>query len=1026
MTRERAKRKLSAVLSADVKGYSRLMDEDEAGTVDRIKEYRALITGLIQRYRGRVVDSPGDNVLAEFASVVDATECSVKIQEELKQRNAGLPDNLRMEFRIGINLGDVIEEDDRIYGNNVNIAARIESLAESGGVYISGTSYDQVKNRLNLGYEYLGEHSLKNIAEPVRVYRVLMEPGAAGTVVGEKKRTGTRLILAAALALLIVAGGVAGWYFFQRRPVKIEPASLDRMAFPLPDKPSIAVLPFDNLSGNPDQEYIADGLTENIIAALSNISEMFVISGNSTFVYKNKPVKIQQVSEELGVRYVLEGSVQKSGDNIRITAQLIEAVTGHNLWAMRYDRNLKDLFALQDEITLKIIRALAIKLTEGEQAAIRESTENFEAWGYLVKGMSLFERFSLDDNAMARELFKKALSIDPEYSYVWTSLAWTHVIDAWFGFGKSPAESLRQAAELAEKAASFDGNQSELHSLWSAVYLTRKQYEKAVAEGRIAVELGPNNALSHVLFAYVMLFAGNFDEAVLLAERAVRLTPYCPDWYLPILGQAYRQAGRYEEAFATFNKGLDTALKNNGIPVASLIGLVDVCMQLGREKQAREYAAELLKVSPTFSFKYFSNIFPYKNPAHLERILSNLRKAGLQPKPSLQLPDKPSIAVLPFTNMSDESEQEYFSDGLTEDLITDLSKFRGLFVISRNSAFIYKGQPVKPDMVRKELGVHYMLEGSVRKSRDRVRITAQLIDTVTGENLWGERYDRDLKDIFILQDEITQQIVSALGVKIEQMEQDRALRKDTANLNASDYNLRGWWYYRRKTKNDNEQARRMFEKAIEIEPAFAHAHAGLGLTYYEQWARQWSHDPLSLKLAFEMAKKSIALDDTLSAGYSLLSHVYLWKKQPEQAIAAIKRTIELDPNDADGYADLAETLVWTGKSVEAVGLVEKAMRLNPHYPPSYLFTLGFAYYAMERYEEAEAKLKEGLTRNPEHLGTLLVLAAIYSELGRDDEARAQLNEALRVNPQLSLEDLMERLPALPERAVNALRKAGLK
>ena len=630
MTIERAKRKLSAVLSADVKGYSRLMGQDEAGTVNRLKEYRALMTGLIQQYRGRVVDSPGDNILAEFASAVDATECAAKIQQELKNRNAEVPDEAKMEFRIGINLGDVIEDGGRIYGDGVNIAARIESMAETGGICVSGTIYDQVKNKLNLSYGNLGEHRAKNIAEPMRVYRVLTEPEDVSKVIGEKRKSKRGLTLAAAIAFIAVLGGTLIWFYYMRHPTKHEPASPDRMAFPLPDKPSIALLPFDNLSKEPNQEYIADGLTENIIAALSNISEMFVIAGNSTFVYKDRPVKIQQVSEELGVRHVLRGSVQKSGDNLRITAQLIDATTGHHLWAERYDRKIKDLFMLQDEITLKIISALSVKLTDGEQAAIRRSTENFEAWGYCVKGVGLFEHFSKEDNRQAREYLEKAVMIDPKYAFAWTMLAWVHVIDAWFGFSRSPSESIQKAEELAKKAAALGGAQAELYSLWSTIHLNQREYEKAIGAGRKAVASGPNNALSHVLLAYVMLFEGKFDEAVTFAERSIRLTPYCPDWYLSILGQSYRQAGRSKEALSAFKKALDRSKKNKSNPMASLLGLIDVSMELGQDEQARRYAAEVMKISPDFSFKYFHQVYPYKDPAHLEQIVVNLRKAGLK------------------------------------------------------------------------------------------------------------------------------------------------------------------------------------------------------------------------------------------------------------------------------------------------------------------------------------------------------------------------------------------------------------
>ena len=355
MSEKRAKRKLSGILSADAVGYSRLMQEDEASTIVTLAESKELMANLVQHYRGRVVDAPGDNLLAEFGSVVDATECAVKTQQELKLKNAHLPDNRKMPFRIGVNLGDVVEEADGIYGDGVNIAARLEGLAEPGGICISRTAYDHVKNKLELGYEYLGERSVKNIAEPVRVYRVLMEPEAAGKVIGEKRflgRISRKAAISAIIILLIVAGGVIGWNIYLQQSKKVEAASLDKMAYPLPDNPSIAVLPFNNLSGNPEQEYFSDGITEDIITALSKVPNLFVIARNSTFTYKDKPVKVQKVAEDLGVRYVLEGSIQVAGRNVRITVQLIDALKGYHIWSERYDRELKDILALQDEITL--------------------------------------------------------------------------------------------------------------------------------------------------------------------------------------------------------------------------------------------------------------------------------------------------------------------------------------------------------------------------------------------------------------------------------------------------------------------------------------------------------------------------------------------------------------------------------------------------------------------------------------------------------------------------------------------------
>ena len=627
MTEERAKRKLSAVLSADVKGYSRLMGQDEAGTVNRLKEYRALMTGLIQQYRGRVVDSPGDNILAEFASVVDATECAVQVQQELKNRNAELPNDSRMEFRIGINLGDVIEDGERIYGDGVNIAARIESLAEAGGICISGTSYDQVKNKLNLGYKNLGEHSVKNIAEPVRVYRVLTEPEAAGKVIGEKRKAKRWIALAAAIVLILVMGGMASWFYYLRQSPKHEPASLDRMAFPLPDKPSIAVLPFDNLSEESNQEYIADGLTENIIAALSNISEMLVIARNSTFVYKDKPVKIQQVSEELGVRYVLEGSVQKSGDNLRISAQLIDATTGYHLWAKRYDRNLKDLFVLQDEITLKIISALRVKLTEGEQARLNDkSTDNLDSFLKVQEGYPYFFRFNEESNIKARQMFEEALALDPENATACTMLAWTYLMEVRSGWSKSPGRSMEQTVELAQKALALNDTLGATHSLLGHIYLDKRQYEKAIAEAERAVALNPNGADAHAHLGKTLNYVGRWQEAIALLKKAIRINPIPPNWYLFMLGQSYSFVGQYGEAIAMYK----TVLQRNPDDLSALIGLAAVYSASGREEKARAAVAEILRIEPKFSLERAAEESMYKNQADTESMIDSLRRAGLK------------------------------------------------------------------------------------------------------------------------------------------------------------------------------------------------------------------------------------------------------------------------------------------------------------------------------------------------------------------------------------------------------------
>ena len=593
MVSEHFKRKLSAILSADVAGYSRLMGLDEESTIRTLTNYRLVMTTLIQQHRGRVVDAPGDNLLAEFASVVDAIKCAVEIQQELAERNAELPDERKMLFRIGINLGEVVNEEDRIYGNGVNIAARLEKLAEPGGICISGIAYDQVKKKLNLKYQFVGKKNLKNIEEAVHVYRVLSVPGAAAN--------------------------------------KVIKAEVERMAFPLPEKPSIAVLPFTYMGGDPEQEYIGDGICENIISALSLGSGMFVIARNSTFTYKGRPVKVQQVAEEMGVRYVLEGSIQKSGDRLRVTAQLIDALNGHHLWSEKYDRKMTELFELQDEITKKIAVSLQVELTHGEQArAYAKSTDNLEAWSYGVKGNYLLDKFNKEDNIKARGLLEAAIKLDPGYvlAYVW--LGATHALDAKWGWSDSPVDSMKCAQELAQKALTLDDKSASVHILLALIYLFQRKHDKAIAEGKQAISLDPNFSIGYAHLAQIMFFAGRFSEAIELMKKAMRLSPYYPAFYLNYLGRSYAFIGCKVEAIATCNQLYDRSLKGEYLSDWGLLYLARVYAEFGSADEARELMAQALKINPGLTLAYFKQGQPFKNPAHMQHELEILARAGLK------------------------------------------------------------------------------------------------------------------------------------------------------------------------------------------------------------------------------------------------------------------------------------------------------------------------------------------------------------------------------------------------------------
>jgi len=404
-------RKLAAILSADVAGYSRLMGDDERATVETLNTYRHIVRERVERHEGRVVDSPGDALLAEFPSAVEAVECAEEIQHELAKRNAQLAEHRRMLFRIGINLGDVIEESGALYGDGVNIAARLESLSVAGGICISGTVFDQIEGKLPLEFEFIGEQSVKNIVKPVRAYRMLANAGSVARHAASFTSVKRKAMLAIAVLVVLGGGAAAFWKFHSGPAPSAGQVSAKQAALDLPDRPSIAVLPFANLSGDPKQEYFADGITEDIITALAKIERLLVIARNSTSQYKGKAVDVRQVSRDLGVRHVLEGSVQKKGDRLRVTAQLIDATNGTHLWAERYDRPFKDIFAVQDEIIRKIIAGLDVQMLEGEQARVwRKTTGNVEAYEYFMRGRDQILKFTKEDLALAQVNLEKSHS----------------------------------------------------------------------------------------------------------------------------------------------------------------------------------------------------------------------------------------------------------------------------------------------------------------------------------------------------------------------------------------------------------------------------------------------------------------------------------------------------------------------------------------------------------------------------------------------------------------------------------------
>jgi adenylate cyclase len=629
MTEHGFKRKLSAIFSADAVGYSRLMAEDEPGTVKTIATYREIMASLIKQHRGRVVDSPGDNVLAEFSSVVDAVQCAVAVQNEFQTRNEELAENRKMEFRIGINLGDVIDEGGRIYGDGVNVAARLEAIADAGGICVSKTAFDQIETKLPLGYEYLGEQSVKNIPKPIGAYRVLMKPRVTVAGMPDKRKPAgiqSKKIISLAAAVLLLSIGLGIWIHMHR--LSLKPSFSDKMAFPIPDKPSIAVLPFENLSGDPEQEYFSDGITEDIITDLSKISGLFVIARNSVFIYKGRPIKVAEVGQELGVRYVLEGSVRKANGRVRITAQLVDATTEGHLWAERYDRDLQDIFELQDEVSQKIVVALAVELTADEQVRLlHRYTDNIEAYDYYLRALENFpiSRLTKEKSILARQMLKKAIDLDPKFAASYALLGWTRSQDWVMGWSKDP-RILERALYLAQKSIALDETLPYGHAVLAEVYLWKKQHDKAIAQQEMTIALSPNDADWIAGLGGILTWAGRPEETIGLVKKAMRLNPMYPTEYLWNLGHAYYLTGRYEEAIETLGRA--RYREPDWLPLH--VYLAASYIEVGQVDEARAAVSAYKRLDPKTPIEAWRQRLPYKNQAVIEGLFDSLQKAGLK------------------------------------------------------------------------------------------------------------------------------------------------------------------------------------------------------------------------------------------------------------------------------------------------------------------------------------------------------------------------------------------------------------
>ncbi len=616
------RRKLAAILSADAVGFSRRMHEDETGTLARLRACREIIDRLVAGHDGRVVGSAGDSVLADFPSIVEALTCAADIQRALRERNAALPPEHRLEFRVGVNLGDVIVEGEDIYGDGVNVAARLQQLAEPGGILVSRTVHDHVRGKLDLAFEPLGEHRVKNIPEPVAVFRACLD-GPRPSASGLPKRPLSRVRLATA-ALLLLAGAATAFWLARGGPVGEHPAERPTAADPAAAAtPVVAVLPFANESGDPGQDYFGDGVAEDLIAALGRFSSLRVVGRGTTFAYKGQAVDAARVGRELGARYVIEGGARRVGDRVRVGVQLSDTRAGLLLWSERYEQAAADVFAMQDAIVQRLVGALAVRMTRVEQErAAAKPPGDLAAYDYVLRGRERLARRTRAANAEARELFRRAAGLDPRYAAAQVGLGRAYMDAALSGWTEWPAQALASAKELAEKAVVLDEDDAGGHALLSLVHLFEQRWDLAEAEIDRAVELNPGDPEVRTQRGLVYLNRGRLEEAIRELETVLSFDPVSELAWMN-LGTAYYLAGRSGDAATVLERNLERKPDQ----VYAWAVLAAAYAELGHEAQAREAAARVLRLSPFFAAEGLTA--EYEHLDQKERFVAGLRRAGL-------------------------------------------------------------------------------------------------------------------------------------------------------------------------------------------------------------------------------------------------------------------------------------------------------------------------------------------------------------------------------------------------------------
>jgi adenylate cyclase len=631
MDKENPERRLAAIVAMDVVSYSKLMGADEEGTLSTLIAHQDILIPMVQNHGGRLVSTAGDGLLLEFPSVVEALTCSIKMQDVMEDRNEGIAEDKQMLFRIGINLGDIIiHTDDDVFGEGVNVAARIEQLSPSGGICISRTVHDNVRDRMDVNFEDMGEVEVKNIARPIRIFRVLKDGEVA--VKPPRKASAWKKFAASAVMIALLGGGAALWW--SQQP-DFKPANPDNYAFSIPNKPSIAVLPFDNLTGDQSQEYLSDGLTENIITVLTGTPELFVIARNSSFSFKGKATKVQQIAEQLGVRYILEGSIQKDGNKLRVTAQLIDALNGQHIWAERFDEDIKGIFALQDTIARKISDQMEVNLTIGQQAASwREFYETPELFDVMLQGRVAYQTFSPEGHQVAERLWREVHATLKDKSFGNFLLAYIYLQKGWIGISEDYAKDFEIAKKYAQEALAEKPEEASNHVLMSFINQGEGKFEAAIKNIDDALRILPGGGDENILGGDMKIYSGQPAEGVKLLEKGMRLEPDYPHYAIYTLAMGYRLLGEYNKSKTISLASLDKKSNDVRLRHKSFTNLAIIANLEGDEELARNYVRQLLIEYPTANMSAFVRSRPrYKDKASFDNWIDALRTAGLPEKP---------------------------------------------------------------------------------------------------------------------------------------------------------------------------------------------------------------------------------------------------------------------------------------------------------------------------------------------------------------------------------------------------------